>query len=60
MLTEQEIEKKVMERFPKDIDERNCATTRRLLQAARDAYRKKLAQMETQAVSIPMKTETNI
>jgi hypothetical protein len=41
-MTEHDIEKEVMRRFPKCDEERRCRTTREFLNKAREAYRQKL------------------
>jgi hypothetical protein len=65
MVTDQQIEVMVYQRFPKIESEFRCATERRERQAAREAYRAKLkAGVETPAdcflYSIKNQTDVNI
>ena len=48
-----ELEKLVMERYPKTHDERYCAAKKQRMEALREIYRNELkkAQVETQAVN---------
>ena len=50
---EMELEKMVMERYPKTHDERYCAVKKQRMEALRKIYRNELkkAQVETQAVN---------
>ena len=49
----EQLEKKVMERYPKTHDERYCGAKKQRMEALREIYRNELkkAQVETQAVN---------